>query len=204
MIKHTLKVREVSAIIAAFVSLVLIICCVSFIAFKSEKEETDTLDKIREVYPGIKDKEHVFEEITASELLYMLENKQTGVVVMGFPGCPWCRALMPVLNETAKENGLTKVAYLDIKDIRDNEENPSHQEYLVIKEILKECLDKEKDRINAPTVIAIKNGELVAYHLNTVPSHVMNDSNVLPEMTNEQITELKKILSELITKTHNA
>ena len=45
MIKHTLKVREVSAIIAAFVSLVLIICCVSFIAFKSEKEETRFKDE---------------------------------------------------------------------------------------------------------------------------------------------------------------
>ena len=201
MIKHTLKVREVAAIIAAFIALVLVVCCVFYIVVKSDNDtEKGNTDKIMEVYPGLKDEDHVFFEITASELIYMLENKQSGIVIMGFPACPWCRALMPVLNDVAKENGLTKIAYLDIKDIRDNEENPAHKEYLTIKEILKDCVDKDKDRINAPTVIAVKDGVLVDYHLDTVEGHVTNENGILPEMTAEQIAELKNTLAELIKK----
>lgn len=51
----------------------------------------------------------------AKEVVDILKNG-TGVVYMGFPECPWCQAYVKMLNETAKEKGMEKIYYLNIKN----------------------------------------------------------------------------------------
>ena len=153
--------------------------------------------KFMQDYPQLKDKNHIYEVINADKMMAIIENKETCIVVMGFKACPWCQALVPYVNEVAKQEGLKKIYYLDILDMRDNNESADHGKYLYFKEYFSTVLDKEKDRINAPTVLSIKDGELMGFHLDTVSSHLMED-NILPPLNSKQEEELKNILQNLI------
>ena len=107
---------------------------------------------------------------------------------------------MPVLNEAAKNEEVEKVYYLDIKTMRDDTTTSEHKKYLMLKEAFSEAVDESKDRLNAPTVIFLKDGELVDYHIDTVITHVMNDNNVLPPLTKDEHKELLEILELKIDK----
>lgn len=146
-------------------------------------------------YPQIDDKHHVYKEIEVNEVIKKIEKKESFYLVMGFPECPWCQALMPVLNEVAKENDIKTIYYLYLKDIRDNIESVGHSDYLKLQDnYFNKALDKEKNRLNAPTFVKVDNGEMVLYHINTVESHILNENNVLPPLSTLQLEELKNIL----------
>ena len=68
-------------------------------------------------YPNIEDKHHVFEEIEINDVLKKLENKKSFYLILGFPECPWCQAIMPVLNDVAKDNKVKTIYYINIKQI---------------------------------------------------------------------------------------
>lgn len=172
-----------------------IIVVVLFSLLTACKEDSIMMD-----YPGLTDKKHIFEEINVDELLKMINEDETFVAVLGFPECPWCRAIMPHLNDAGKEEGLKEIYYVNILEMRE-ETSSDHAKYLELKEYLDICVDKEKDRVNAPTTIGVKCGELTDYNLDTVASHV-KEENELPPLTDEQVLELKEILKRIIKSTN--
>lgn len=156
-------------------------------------------DSFMDDYPQLTDKKHIYQVIDTDKMFNIIDEQESCIVVMGFKDCPWCQALVPYLNEVGKKENISTIYYLDIKDMRDNENSKDHKAYLQLKEYFIEAVDQEKGRINAPTVLAIKNGELVGFHLDTVSTHVM-EGTVLPKLTTEQENELKEILTGLINK----
>lgn len=117
----------------------------------------------------------------AEEIVDMINNKESFVVYFGFNDCPWCRSVIPTLIEVSKDEGLDKIYYVDVKDIRDemivNEEGKAVTSkkgtegyYKLIKAldgVLNEYnLSKDKasisaneKRIYAPNVVAVVNGK---------------------------------------------
>lgn len=159
------------------------------------KEDTFMKD-----YPQLEDKKHIYEVVQIDRVLDVFEKDESALILMGFSACPWCQAIVPYVNEAAKLENKDVVYYLDILAMRE-EDNVDHAKYLKLKEIINEAVDKEKDRINGPTFIVVKNGEMVGYHLDTVSSHQMVDG-VLPPMNENQVSELRDILKKLIQKSH--
>lgn len=140
------------------------------------------------------DKNNNFKEIDLTTLNKMLKEKQSFYLVMGFPKCPWCQSLMPVLDDVSKSNNQL-VYYLDIFQMRENEKD---KDFKLFHEVVDEYFylsKSENGKINAPTFYKISEGKVILYHINTVPSHVKNDIGVLPELTIEQEKELKNILN---------
>ena len=163
-------------------------------------------DSLKDKYNRL-DKNHVIKEITPNNLVKKIEAKDTFIVVLGFPTCPWCQQLMPVLDDMASLEGKNikkNLYYCDLKDMRDNEDSPDKENYNFLYNFSTNgelnALDVEKDRINAPTIFVINNGELVGYHLNTVSSHVLDESNTLPELSDSQYNELEGIIKDLFKK----
>ena len=187
--------KKVIGLVVIVFSVVFLCILMLTIKMLGEKNRTN----IMEYYPRLTDVDNVFEEISADEVLELFENRADCVIVFGFPACPWCQQLIPEVNLVAKKSMIMKVYYVDIKDMRDNLESPDHPKYLIIKEKLSDALDKEKDRLNAPTTVVLKGGNLIAYHLDTVPSHTI-ENGILPDMTDEQKQELRNILKELMKK----
>lgn len=199
MFNFSIQTKIVTAVCLFIAVIIMLSVSVIFVAYDNETRP-EPVDKFRSEYQQVTDEEHVFEYVSANQILYMIENKKTALIVLGFKECPWCQALMPVLNEAAKNEEVEKVYYLDIKTMRDDTTTSEHKKYLMLKEAFSEAVDESKDRLNAPTVIFLKDGELVDYHIDTVITHVMNDNNVLPPLTKDEHKELLEILELKIDK----
>ena len=142
----------------------VILCLCLILTLNSCKKE----DHIMENYPAITDNKHIIKELELKDLVLKIANKETFVVVLGFPACPWCQALLPELNLVGKELNLENIYYCDIKDARDNSESSNRIYYLALYEYFNEIVDQEKLRINAPTTLKITDGKLSGYHVDTV------------------------------------
>ena len=93
------------------------------------------------------------------EVLQMFEDGD-GIVFLGFPECPWCQKLAPIVNEAARAEGLEKIYYLNIRTAR--AENSAFYRALVKK--LAKYLEKDEDgnpRMSVPDVTALRDGEIV-------------------------------------------
>lgn len=191
------------------------------------KEEYESLNgKVREK-DGKKIKEISIDSnnpitiLTEEEAINLLENG-TGLIYMGFPDCPWCRSMLPVLLQTLDNMNISVLSYLNILDIRDtyilDEENkpvqtkngtesyykmltlldPVLKEYTLKTEKGKSVSTKEK-RIYAPTVIGVKNGEIVGIHEGTVDSQTDPYEN----LSTKQQEELAENFIELVNKVYD-
>lgn len=158
--------------------------------------------------------------VTEEEAVSLLESG-TGILYFGFPDCPWCRSMLPVLLSTLDNMNIDRLSYLNVKNIRDTlalgEKNKVEVKeegtkgYYKILELMDEVLDpyyliseddkkidtKEK-RLMAPTVVAIKDGKIVDIHVGTVESQ----ENGYDDLSIEQQEELQNRFMELIRKVY--
>ena len=184
-------------LISVFTVLVLVLIVASFLIFtfnqKNEKE-------VNKVYPNLST-DNIYEEINAEGFLRRLETKDSFLCVFAFPSCPWCQTLIPILNDVAKSEGLDTVYYIYLKDMRDNEKSLQHESYLEIYDIMKKAgaTDESHGRVNAPTMVAVKCGKIVDFHLDTVPTQQFKNG-VLPPLNDEEKEQLVKIIQNLINQ----
>lgn len=141
--------------------------------------------------------DNVFVYKSIDEIVNVLKHG-TGVIYLGFPECPWCKAYVPMLNDVAVTKGLEKIYYFNILEDRRN----NTSEYLEIVSLLNDYLrydDAGNKRIYVPTVIAVLNGEIVGFDDETsYDTH--NLSNPSDYWNDEEITDLKEKLTTMIEK----
>lgn len=159
----------------------------------SGKKDTIEEEKIDFANNYDVDKDNVFRTITPEEAINILEGG-TGILFIGFPKCPWCQRVVPVLNDTAKLANINQVYYLNIYDIR----NENTSEYQRIVELLGDNLEIDEDtgkrRVYVPDVYGIKGGKITKHHLDVVESY--DDSS--RDLTIEEEAELKEIYKDII------
>jgi len=162
-------------------------------------------------------KENIVDYAEEDEIVDILKDG-SGVIYFGFPNCPWCRAMINPLLETAKENGIKKIYYLNILDIRDAYKvedkkvlrtKEGSDAYYKILDLLSEQLsdysvtdEKGKEyatgvkRLYAPTVVMVKNGEVKAIHVDVLES--LKDPYA--GLSEKQDKELREIFTSMINK----
>lgn len=191
------------------------------INFKAEYEELNgkkVTDKLS--YSTLEiDEDNPIKYSNFDEILDVIKNK-TGVIYLGFPGCPWCRSALPVLLDAADENEIKTIYYMNILSERDTyvvedkklvyakddegNEKKGTKGYFKLLEALdkhlteyvvsfegKEYKTGEK-RIYAPSVIFVKEGKVLGIQVSTVESH----KSGFDKMTEEQIDELYGIYED--------
>lgn len=135
--------------------------------------------------------------VTLDEVFDIIQNK-TGVIYFGFPGCPWCRNMIPVLFEVAKNNNIDTIYYFNPRNVKKSD----NDEYNKLKEILNEYLFEDENGqkvLYVPDVYFIKDGKIVGHHLGTVDSQ--EDPTI--SLTEEEKNELLDIFNELFEKIRN-
>lgn len=135
--------------------------------------------------------------VTLDEVFDIIQNK-TGVIYFGFPGCPWCRNMIPVLFEAAKNNNIDTIYYFNPRNVKKSD----NDEYNKLKEILNEYLSEDENCqkvLYVPDVYFIKDGKIVGHHLGTVDSQA--DPTI--SLTEEEKNELLDIFNELFEKIRN-
>lgn len=206
-----------------------VLITVDEIKFKNEYEALN--DTVREstgvLNPSMK-------VITNNNIKYLSDEetvdfleKGTGVIYMGFKECPWCRSAVPVLLKATTNANMEEIYYLDVSNIKStitlNAKNKAKitkkgtDAYYKILELLDDYLDDYKlttkkgkevptgeKRIFSPTVITVKDGVVVGFHVGTVEGHEKKEDGFLPYLTDEQELELYKIYEEMISKINNS
>ncbi len=133
----------------------------------------------------------------------------TGIIYLGYPECPWCRGLVPLLAQASKKVGMEKIYYINMKEERNlltledgkiKEEKEGSQGYNALIERLKDILpiyegleDEEIKRIYVPYVLFVKDGKIVDTHTGTLDEQ----ENPYIPLTEEEKT---KLLSTLVDK----
>lgn len=157
--------------------------------------ETDAI-KFNKEYPLV-DKDNVYKYITYDEVTEILKTS-SGIVYFGFPDCPWCKEITPVLNELAKENSIKEVFYFNPLDMRENDT----KEYEDLISLLSDFLTEDEEgnkRLYFPTIVFVQNGNIKGVNIGTVDTHNAHERT----MTDEEKELLKKNLTELINKVYN-
>lgn len=164
------------------VLLLLIASLVVYFVFIKKDNNTDNI-KFSKEYTSVS-KENVFVYRSKDEIINILEHG-TGIVYLGYPECPWCMAYVPLLNEIAKNEGIEKIYYYNIKEDRDD----NTEFYQKVVSILNDYLnyDEEgKKRIFVPNVTFVKEGKIIFND---------NETSLISEGTpSEYWTEEKKTL----------
>ena len=164
------------------VLLLLIASLVVYFVFIKKDNNTDNI-KFSKEYTSVS-KDNVFVYRSKDEIINILEHG-IGIVYLGFPECPWCMAYVPLLNEIAKNEGIEKIYYYNIREDRKN----NTEFYQKVVSILNDYLnyDEEgKKRIFVPNVTFVKEGKIIFND---------NETSLISEGTpSEYWTEEKKTL----------
>lgn len=164
------------------VLLLLIASLVVYFVFIKKDNNTDNI-KFSKEYTSVS-KDNVFVYRSKEEIINILEHG-IGIVYLGYPECPWCMAYVPLLNEIAKNEGIEKIYYYNIREDRKN----NTEFYQKVVSILNDYLnyDEEgKKRIFVPNVTFVKEGKIIFND---------NETSLISEGTpSEYWTEEKKTL----------
>lgn len=157
-------------------------------------EKTDA-EKFAEEYSITEN--NVFVYRSAEEIIKIME-KGTGVVYLGFPECPWCKAYVKYLNEVAKEEGIEKIYYYNIlEDRKDN--TPEYQKMVAILEENLELDEEANARIYVPNVSFHIDGKIVGNDLETAYD-TKGFENPEDYWTEKEVKDLKSNLSKYSKK----
>ena len=176
--------------------LLILIAATLFFIFNNKKSNEENDNKVFASEYGITE-DNVYVYRTLEEINKILENG-TGLVYLGFPECPWCRGYVPIINEVAKEQGLDKIYYFNIK--KDREDNSKLYQKTV--ELLGDNLRYDNEgnrRIYAPSLIAVKNGKVVMFDDTRYWNNKEYDS-AEDFWNNENLTSMKEKLVKMINE----
>lgn len=176
--------------------LLILIATTLFFIFNNKKSNEENDNKVFASEYGITE-DNIYVYKTLEEINKILENG-TGLVYLGFPECPWCRGYVPIINEVAKEQGLDKIYYFNIK--KDREDNSKLYQKTV--ELLGDNLRYDNEgnrRIYAPSLIAVKNGKVVMFDDTRYWNNKEYDS-AEDFWNNEDLTSMKEKLVKMINE----
>ena len=205
--------------IALFIALMLVCVC----ALAEEQSDLEAFKHEYEILNGQSDWEgtHTYKEITIPDDLNVvvtdlagateLLRDCTGIFYFGFPECPWCRTLVPVLIEAIETSGYDGILYCcnalydrDYLSLDDDGnvvvESEGTAEYTAFLEEYGEYFsqyegfDESVRRLYFPTTCFMKDGEFVYVHVDTIEGQVEGTD----ELTDEQHDTLLNLLMDCI------
>ena len=203
--------------------LAIILCSIVCVTAAMSEEITDgaRFEKEYEILNGQYDLEgiNVYSHIDVpsdSNIKYLdltqtldLLEEGTGIIYFGFPECPWCRTLIPVLFEAIGEAEYTGTIYYcnalyDRNYLSLNEageiivEQEGTAEYAMLLEKLGYYLgpyeglgDESIKRLYFPTTVFLNKGAVKYVHLVTVQSQESGRDELTPEQHAELLEALK-------------
>lgn len=189
-------------IITMGIIIFILIGIIIFLLIESEIKQKKLIQsdatKFAEEYMQVS-KKNVFVYADISKIINTLENG-TGVIYLGFPECKWCQRYVVYLNEVAKDRGISKIYYYNIR--QDREENSKNYQKII--KLLKDYLPKDENqnpRIYVPAVIFMSNGKILGFDDETAYD-TKGYENPNEYWTEKEIKSLKDKLNSYINKSN--
>jgi len=177
------------------------------------KKEYESLNSTNTAINISKDNPFIYKE--ASDIIDMINNKETFIVYFGYNSDELTRSILPVLIKAASDLKIDQIYYVDIKDIRNeitiNEDNTYEttktgtDSYNKLLEILNDYLSdyeltnskgkiiKVGKRIYTPSVISVVDG--IPKGLTTGATDNKTDIEITDEIITNAYKEFIKVLS---------
>lgn len=156
----------------------------------------------------------------ASDIIDMINNKESFVVYFGFTRCPWCRSIVSTLIEVANDYNVEAIYYVDISEIRDTLKLDDNNKVVIDKEGTKDyqklikLLDNVLDnytladsvgnsvetgekRIYAPNIIAIVEGQAVGITTGISDSQKDGYQQLTSDMLDDSYEKLANVIKLL-------
>lgn len=105
--------------------------------------------------------DNVFTYVSATDVLAKLKNGSS-IIFMAYPSNNWSCYYARILNDVAKESGITKIYYYDFYEDRENK-NATYQSIVLRLSSYLKTLDTGKQDILAPSLLIIKNGQIIYF-----------------------------------------
>lgn len=139
------------------------ICIILFIVIGQVdfKKDIDTDSKRFSSLYNMLSNDNLFHFCDATDVLEII-NGRSGIVLMGFPTNKWMNNYAYILNDLAKELKIDNLYYYDFQQDRD-ESNGTYETIVKKLKVYVPVNDEGIQDIQAPTVIVIKNGEVIGY-----------------------------------------
>ncbi len=142
-------------------------------------------------YKWLYDSEPAFVEMTLEESVRMFSEGGSGILYYGYAGCPWCERAVPILNEVAKELGVT-VYYINVHAQTTME---AYNELLTYITPILETDSNGEPEFKVPEVIGVKNGEITDHHLALVDGFkIESDESQLDDSQKEEMENIYRTI----------
>lgn len=120
-------------------------------------------------------KNNVFKYSDAVEIYSKLKS-DNAIIFMGFPSNIWSGYYANILNEAAKDSGIKEILYYDFYQDRKNK-NATYESIVLSLSNYLVTLDNGDKEIYAPTLIIVKDGQIIAFDSETS----LVKGNITPE-----------------------
>ena len=134
------------------------------------------MDFVKE-YKYLEDEENIFKSIDYDQLMDMINNLGSGLVVMGGPWCEYTKAVMKEINDIGKKAGIDVIynydprfvdVFKEVTDLRECKTLETKLKYYALVEKIhfksdELVQDTLISKIDTPFIFGIKNGECVGY-----------------------------------------
>lgn len=129
-----------------------------------------------------------FTKISFDEAIEFFEDGKTGILYFGFPLCPWCQEVVPILEEESKDEDI-EVYYIQTRDDEKNRLYTDEQKEEIIPYIGEYMSENEDGELTlyVPLVVSVIDGKAVMAHQGTVDGHDAKER----EMTDEEKAEVE-------------
>lgn len=137
-----------------------------------------------------------FEPMSFEEAIAFFEDKQSGLLYFGFPNCPWCQEVVPVLHELASQAHVP-VHYIQTRDdegIRLYTDSQRDDIAPYLNDFIRNNA-KGEPTLYVPLVLAVEDGQVIQGHQGSISGHNAHEE----ELTSAQKQELQEDLKELVT-----
>lgn len=136
-----------------------------------------------------------FTDLTMAQALERFEKQTDGIYYFGYPDCPWCQQVEPILEKEMKPDG-PAVFYIRTRD--DNHEllyTEEEKEKLLkyIGPYMSENDEGEKT-LYVPCLVNYQNGKAFIGHVGTVDGHDATEREMTKKERNKLTTIVRKIL----------
>ena len=124
-------------------------------------------------YSALAGEDTVYRDMSIQDLVWEMDAGSTFVVVFSHSKCPWCNAVLPVLDALGTEEAIP-IGYVNTRKKWEWRSNIAMEDYDLLVQVLGEYfpLDElDRPHLYVPHVFFIRNGEVVYEYAGAVPDY---------------------------------
>lgn len=165
--RRTIFLCLLLAVLAA-VAIGIVICRLNIPHVLEKYEKADMSG-----YSALVGQDTVFRDMSIQDLVREMDAGSTFIVVFSHSKCPWCNAVLPVLNELGTEEAIP-IGHVNTRKKPEWHSNTAMEDYDLLVQVLGEYFpldDLNRSHLYVPHVFFIRKGEVVFEFAGAVPDY---------------------------------